>query len=276
MAAAFSVASAYIYTEVGDFLDGAGAFEQVATHGVVGGALEVAQGGEFHTGFIAGAAGKAASVYSRPGTELGNALGGGTSPARVAFVATVGGTSSVLTGGKFGNGAVTAAFGHLFNELNSQNPFQAQKMWNDVQHATVNAFQSFLDKAGDFYASLVPGFNASKCAISECSNAELTVAAVSIIPVGTIFWKLGTIVANPALKITGLSGHAVNQAITRGVSPQALLATIKSPVVVLQQSSGRYLYVSNQAAAVLTPAGKLVTTYPASKFDNAIKNIIGK
>jgi len=115
MAAAFSVASAYIYTEVGDFLDGAGAFEQVATHGVVGGALEVAQGGEFHTGFVTGAIGKASSLATES-TELGSIPGGEGKFIRTAIAATAGGTASELTGGKFANGAITAAFAHLYNQ----------------------------------------------------------------------------------------------------------------------------------------------------------------
>jgi len=196
MAAAFSVASAYIYTEVGDFLDGAGAFEQVATHGVVGGALEVAQGGEFHTGFISGAAGKAASVYSRPGTELGNALGGGTSPARVAFVATVGGTSSVLTGGKFGNGAVTAAFGHLFNELNS-----AQGYWDQIQQGIVQGFNNALESVVSFSTdvawAVTPGSDVYDCYSNGCGIVTGTIAAASVLPGGKLVSK--ALNANPFL-----------------------------------------------------------------------------
>ncbi len=115
MAAAFSVASAYIYTEVGDFLDGAGAFEKLATHGVVGGALEVAQGGEFHTGFVTGAIGKASSLATES-SELGSIPGVEGKFIRTAIAATAGGTASELTGGKFANGAITAAFAHLYNQ----------------------------------------------------------------------------------------------------------------------------------------------------------------
>lgn len=50
-------------------------------------------------------------------TQLGQALGGTHSPFRLAVVVVVGGTASELTGGKFANGAVTAAFAHIFNDL---------------------------------------------------------------------------------------------------------------------------------------------------------------
>ena len=38
----------------------------------------------------------------------------------LTYVSVVGGTASVLGGGKFGNGAVTAAFGYLYNHLMHQ------------------------------------------------------------------------------------------------------------------------------------------------------------
>jgi virulence plasmid B protein len=47
---------------------------------------------------------------------VGFSLGGLSAIMRIAASAIVGGTSSVLTGGKFVNGAVTAAFARMFNE----------------------------------------------------------------------------------------------------------------------------------------------------------------
>lgn len=44
-------------------------------------------------------------------TDLGQRIGG------TIFSATVGGLASVAGGGKFANGAITAAFGHLFNQV---------------------------------------------------------------------------------------------------------------------------------------------------------------
>jgi len=53
-----------------------------------------------------------------------------------------------------------------------------------------------------------------------------------------------------------------------------MLNTVRNPTVVLKQSSGNYLYLSKEAAVVINPAGKVVTAYPASMFDNNILNII--
>lgn len=92
--------------------------------------------------------------------------------------------------------------------------------------------------------------------------------------VGQTFGKLGTVVENPGLKITGFTEHGINQVITRGVSPDALLETVANPSAVLQQSAGQYLYLSDQAAVVLDPTGQLVTAYPSSMFDSNVQGAL--
>ncbi|MBC7870675.1 MAG: hypothetical protein H7Y09_07530, partial [Chitinophagaceae bacterium] len=116
-AGAISAAMVYVYTNVGNHLDkiGANAFQKVSTHGVIGGAFAVAQGGEFHTGFVTGATGKAASLATES-SELGSIPGIEGKAIRTVISATAGRTASELTGGKFANGAITAAFAHLYNQ----------------------------------------------------------------------------------------------------------------------------------------------------------------
>ena len=92
---------------------------------------------------------------------------------------------------------------------------------------------------------------------------------------GQSFGKLGTVVENPELDITGFTNHGINQAITRGVSPQSLLGTVNNPSIVLQQSGGQYLYLSNEAGVVLNPAGRVITTYPSSMFGPNVTNVLG-
>jgi RHS repeat-associated protein len=88
-------------------------------HGVVGGALSVAQGGDFVDGFVANAAGAAAGVASEG--VFGAAGTGGTQGfvGRVSVAAIAGGSASALTGGKFANGAITAAFAQMWNAEDS-------------------------------------------------------------------------------------------------------------------------------------------------------------
>jgi hypothetical protein len=42
----------------------------------------------------------------------------------------------------------------------------------------------------------------------------------------------------------------------------------------MQQGSGNYLYLSRSGAVVLSPEGKLVTTYGSQFFDDTIKGIM--
>jgi hypothetical protein len=89
--------------------------------------------------------------------------------------------------------------------------------------------------------------------------------------IGRSFGRLGTVVENPGIKIRGLAGsveqgHAVNAAITRGVSPQLIRDTVANPTVVLQQAGGRYLYLTDQAAVAITRDGQVVTTYSQREF----------
>ena len=117
-AAAVSFASAYAFGEVGQhFKLGANAavgdyLAKAVAHGTVGGVTAVASGGEFKDGFLgAGAASLASPAIGRiPGKGLA-ARG-----ARIAAAAVVGGTASKLGGGKFANGARTAAFLQAFAE----------------------------------------------------------------------------------------------------------------------------------------------------------------
>jgi hypothetical protein len=86
----------------------------MAGHALVGCASAVMRGGKCGPGALAGAAGSLAApaigkAFPNPRTDA-NDLFGGTVASAVA-----GGAASVAGGGKFANGAVTAAFGYLFN-----------------------------------------------------------------------------------------------------------------------------------------------------------------
>ena len=82
---------------------------KAAAHGVSRALIAKAQGQKMSSAFWSGFAASAFSVGSR-------GFGGRTN--RTLIMATVGGTVSQLTGGKFANGAVTGAFVHLFNAEN--------------------------------------------------------------------------------------------------------------------------------------------------------------
>ena len=85
--------------------------------GIVGGILHELQGGKFGHGFLA----SGASAFAKPAIRnvFGTAPAG--KPYRIAARAAIGGTLSSATGGKFVNGAVTAAFSQAFNEERTLN-----------------------------------------------------------------------------------------------------------------------------------------------------------
>lgn len=89
-------------------------FANVAGHAGVGCLSSVASGGSCQSGAMSGAVGAAASplvrdVFPNPKGNTGDLIGG------TAASGVVGGFASLAGGGKFENGAVTAAFGYMYN-----------------------------------------------------------------------------------------------------------------------------------------------------------------
>lgn len=123
-AVSFATAVAFYYvgewtTSSGTYLDPDGymgtytqvdAVPNIVGHAAVGCASAERSGGSCRNGAMSGAAGSAWSNFGyRP-------QGSGAFAANLLINSVVGGTASVLGGGKFWNGAKTAAFGYLFNE----------------------------------------------------------------------------------------------------------------------------------------------------------------
>jgi RHS repeat-associated protein len=113
---AFAFISAGVWHSVGFALDGVRAalgdafsLVKAGIHGIVLGALSVAQGGSFLQGFASNAIG-----------ALGGAVADGITSDVVAntlIVAAAGCAGAAVTGGKCAEGALTAAFANLFNKF---------------------------------------------------------------------------------------------------------------------------------------------------------------
>ncbi|MEZ5901353.1 MAG: hypothetical protein R3D51_17885 [Hyphomicrobiaceae bacterium] len=90
---------------------------KVGLHAVVGGAVSVAQGGSFETGALTGAVAAGSSLLMDSSGVMGHSGDGNPEyiAERTAVAAVAGGTASVLSGGKFANGAITGAFAQLYN-----------------------------------------------------------------------------------------------------------------------------------------------------------------
>lgn len=103
--------TAAAFSGVGDLkLDG---FQNVAAHAAVGCATSAMSGGSCGSGALAAGAGELGAQHMPDVFRSNKAYG-------LVYVTVVGGTTSVLGGGKFANGAQTAAFGYLFNCLQHQ------------------------------------------------------------------------------------------------------------------------------------------------------------
>ena len=108
----------------------------IAGHAAVGCASSVASGGECGSGALSGAVGSALapltnSVFPNARTDIGQRIGG------TIMEATAGGLASVAGGGKFANGAVTAAFGYLYNDLAVIFGHQKPDSWNFFGHIAI-------------------------------------------------------------------------------------------------------------------------------------------
>lgn len=100
LAGVASYAFSYMNTQVPFSCNPVG---NVFANGIVGGAISVAQGGNFGHGFLSAGFSAAAGGGLR-------AANIGSPGVRVFAAAVVGGTASAISGGKFANGAATAAF----------------------------------------------------------------------------------------------------------------------------------------------------------------------
>jgi RHS repeat-associated protein len=98
------------YNEGGKMVSGFGA--KALSHAVAGGVMSSLQGGKFGHGFFSAGA---TELLSPQIGRIYQGQGGIYKGVRVMAAAVVGGSVSKLTGGKFGNGAVTAAFSRAFN-----------------------------------------------------------------------------------------------------------------------------------------------------------------
>ena len=106
--AAFAFAQMQTFQVVGTLVRGAHTLVQASVHGVVSGAINLARGGNFLQGFAGGFIGKIGSVLTR-GFE--------NAALRTGVAAAFGCAGASLSGGKCVNGAVTAAYAHLYNEM---------------------------------------------------------------------------------------------------------------------------------------------------------------
>ena len=112
----------------------------IGAHATAGGVLSVLQGGKFGHGFVSAGVSKALTPAI---SKVQTGLSVGSKDLGQALIAgTVGGTVSKMTGGKFSNGAITAAFANLFNQQQSKKT-KAQKATSEAGLKAIMEHEGF-------------------------------------------------------------------------------------------------------------------------------------
>jgi hypothetical protein len=156
-----------------------GAIIKAGVHGVIGGALSVAQGGSFLQGFAGSAAG-ALGGYLAGQSGIAGEYGDGIDEkklARALISGAAGCAGAAISGGKCAQAAVTSAFGSLYNaDASNANWFGKLFLGTDAEATLRNRLIQDQPNAGwskltVFYADWTWGFvdlfNASKLSIYE-------------------------------------------------------------------------------------------------------------
>jgi hypothetical protein len=92
--------------------------------------------------------------------------------------------------------------------------------------------------------------------------------------VGQDFGKLGVGVEKPDIEIREYNVHAIERMDQRGPTRADVESTLSDPLIVFQQTRDKFLYLSDKAGVAITYDGEVVTTYPASTFDQNIGRVL--
>jgi RHS repeat-associated protein len=142
----------------------------VLAHGVAGCAMSSAQGGKCSQGFLSASFSKVATTWT----------GGLDGVTGTIVHAVVGGTGSVLGGGKFGNGAMTGAFSYLFNDhahaMRAERRYRVEVLIGDSEfhYESTGGIGDQLASLGGHAAVVVDGIVYSKTGTGLDSPGKLT------------------------------------------------------------------------------------------------------
>ena len=189
----------------------AGAFAfTVAGHSAVGCASATASGGSCVSGALS--AGFAA-------------FAGPLIPSEAALVgrAVIGGTASVIGGGKFQNGAVTAAFGYLFNEM--AHYARNTELGRDIYYGQVDPYHPVYGGVAEPSVSPLDLFGGIGRGLAALIRSGVT----------ALFGELTTV--NGSLQLTGQMHHAISRRVFDALEDHPVLKghyTARDPRFVTQ------------------------------------------
>jgi RHS repeat-associated protein len=152
-------------------------------------------------------------------------------------------------------------------------------------HSTTDssAYEESREEAVEDQTGIKPGDYETP--IEKMARADETLRDLSGkgIEFGVETYLLGVIgkAGKAGLPIRGFHGsrgsdpyHALNRAIERGVSPQAMLNALKNPSVVVKQAGGRTLYLTRDAAVVLDESGQAVTVWGSAQHSGKTLDLL--
>ena len=227
---------------------------KIAAHAVVAGALSVAQGGNFETGAITGAVSAGAGLLS-DGGSLGHAMDGDPAGlvARTAVAAVAGGTASVLSGGKFANGAITGAFAQLYNGEGCA--------ISDCSRNLENA--PSLETAKSAAWALTPGSDLYDCASTQCSGFGWAAAAAGVLPGAGKF-------ASKSIWTVGRAGSAVENAFQHWLKHGPDFSELQNAKQYVERAKDFLLNPQSGVLTKIRPNGDVLRFDPASNTFGAM------
>ena len=138
-----------------------------------------------------------------------------------------------------------------------------------------------ITNAGSAYETgfVVGGYLGQACTAAVgygVSKAVGYVVATKLVPIGTNFGRLGTVVANDGTRVINWSNttiHGTQRMAERGVTQSMANSWVRTGSA-LQQSSGNTLFVTREGAVVLNASNQVVTAYTSASFDAAMTSVV--
>ncbi|WP_333970023.1 hypothetical protein, partial [Alteromonas mediterranea] len=138
-----------LHTFGGNLLTSGQITQQIASHAVVGGVAAELAGGKFGHGFFSAGVTKGLGGAFLPS---GSNLSTGEIVEGTVVSAVIGGTASEISGGKFGNGAGTAAFQFLFNQASNSSQDELKEKYRTVFRALTPEQRASFDNGLGIFA----------------------------------------------------------------------------------------------------------------------------
>jgi len=154
--------------------------------------------------------------------------------------------------------------------------------WNLISSAVVNTYNEVSQdpyKAGQLLGKIEIDVAMLFIGVGEATAASDAEAVEGVSKVGseigTSFGKMGTLVENPSINVNwdAFAEHGIERMTQRGVTQEMVNSWVADGKV-LQQGTNKYLFVTQEGAAVVTKEGKLVTTYSSLYYDEAMIKIV--